>query len=116
MIANLEVYLKSDRSGKAACVLKILDEIQESRGRFLKRRPDGWWEEVEMEAAKEKISLAFRTTLSSHNISAVTRRFKDELPSTQRKRAKLNPVDQSRGPGMCGHGEIGNGGVNYTKM
>jgi len=61
----LTEYKKAAKLDKALVALKVVTEINEVGGRFLKRNSDGWWEEVSNEAAREKVSMTFRTSISS---------------------------------------------------
>jgi len=101
VVARLETYIESNKAGKQECFNQIFNEIKNKRGRFLTRRPDGFWEEVTEEVAKSKIAVAFRTTLSSHKISAANRgnpKLEEKHPSPPvNKRMKMDvpiPHDQ----------------------
>ncbi len=50
------------KDGKAAIVWEVVQETYLSHGRFLKEDPGkhGWWEEVDQEVAKAKVSVYFR--------------------------------------------------------
>jgi hypothetical protein len=51
-----------NKEEKAAIIWEVIQETYQSGGRFLKEDPakNGWWEEVDQEAAKIKVSTHFR--------------------------------------------------------
>ena len=58
----IPVYRSTTKPEKDILPLKVLLRIKQEGGRFLKRDTDhGWWFEVSDEAAREKISMSFRT-------------------------------------------------------
>ena len=58
----IPVYQSATKAYKGRIPLKVVLRIKQGGGRFLKRDTDfGWWFEVSDEAAREKISMSFRT-------------------------------------------------------
>lgn len=58
-------YKKAAKLEKGQVALKVVQDTNKEGGKFLKRGKNGWWVEVSEETAREKISMTFRTTISS---------------------------------------------------
>jgi hypothetical protein len=72
----------ADKEERDSIILDVVQEIYLSGGRFLKEDPgkNGWWEEVDQELAKEKVSLSFRDLKSAGK--AATRAMTSETATT----------------------------------
>lgn len=67
----IPTYRAMAKKEKGGIPLKVLQRIKEGGGRFLKRETDyGWWFEVSDDAAREKISICFRTAHSTNAASS----------------------------------------------
>jgi hypothetical protein len=76
VLARLERFSNSsDTKEKAAILWEVVLETHKAGGRFLKEEPgkNGWWVEVDGEAAKVKVAVHFRD-LKSHTKKAMPRR------------------------------------------
>ena len=65
-------YKRAAKLEKGHVALKVVLDTVRDGGRFLKRESNGWWVEVSEEAAREKISMTFRTTISTFVAPAMT--------------------------------------------
>jgi hypothetical protein len=62
--SNAEQYRNLPPKEKAQIATNVVAAVKQGGGRFLDRRKDGWWVEVEDDAAREKVRSTFRTILS----------------------------------------------------
>jgi hypothetical protein len=58
-------YKQALKHQKGIYVLNVLGDVRQLGGRFLRREDNGWWVEMSDEAAREKVSMTFRTTTMS---------------------------------------------------
>jgi len=66
-------YRLTTRAEKGEMPLKILLQIKEGGGRFLKRNTDhGWWYQVSDEEAQEKLSMSLRSANCAGSLRADT--------------------------------------------
>jgi hypothetical protein len=64
-------YTTAAKLGKTRCASKIVMMIKSHYGRFFRLSEDGWWEEViDDHICREKVSMAFRTILSTNKKGA----------------------------------------------
>jgi hypothetical protein len=62
----IPAYRVATKREKGKIPSDVVKRIRDAGGRFLKRDTDhGWWFQVSDEAAREKISMSFRTTSST---------------------------------------------------
>jgi hypothetical protein len=71
----LDQYKSALKRDKILVASKVVVETKRCGGRFLKRSSDGWWSEVSDEAARDKVSMTFRTTISSKASNDPSRRL-----------------------------------------
>lgn len=55
-------YKQALKSHKGEYVLNVVRDVHQIGGRFLRREDNGWWVEMSDEAARDKVSMTFRTT------------------------------------------------------
>jgi hypothetical protein len=83
-------YIVVRKSEKKNFTQEIVQTIQKSSGRFLKRDPDGWWQEVPDEDALEKVSKTFGSTrASSAKKTYGSQGVPDFIDLDNKKRAKI---------------------------
>ncbi len=63
--AFIDQYKSALKLDKILMASTVVVETKRCGGRFLKRSLDGWWFEVSDEAARDRVSMTFRTTISS---------------------------------------------------
>jgi hypothetical protein len=61
----VDEFKTASKQDKALIKTRIVESMKGSGARFLKRRSDGWWEEVSEDAALEKVGASFRTIMSA---------------------------------------------------
>jgi hypothetical protein len=86
----MDQYKSALKLDKSLVALKVVVETKRCGGRFLKRSSDGWWYEVSDEAAREKVSMTFRTTISSEAAINPSRQFV-KLENGKRPRIQESP-------------------------
>jgi hypothetical protein len=96
----VELYLKEYQGApigqKNVIAGKIVADIQETGGRFVKKRADGWWEETEDDDALVKVLKTFRTLRASSMSNPGTASRSVQMDNS--KRAK---IQQTRGTYSC---------------
>lgn len=60
--SRLACYLNGDRTVKSGVVSDIIKEIKSNNCRFLQKRKDGEWQEVDLGVAREKVGHSIRDT------------------------------------------------------
>ena len=61
---SVEAFSSGSREVKLRLADEVIGNIHRLNGRFLKKRDDGWWEEIEHNDAQAKVVAAFRTCIS----------------------------------------------------
>ena len=76
---------------------KVVEALKGQGGRFLKRNADDWWVEISDEAAREKVSMTFRTSLmmARKQVQAGVPEF-EEMDKGKRRR-----MENKSGPCFC---------------
>jgi hypothetical protein len=62
--AFLDEFKTASKQDKALITTRIVESMKGNGARFLRRRSDGWWEEVSDDTALEKVRVSFRTAKS----------------------------------------------------
>jgi hypothetical protein len=87
----MDQYKSALKLDKILVALKVVAETKRHGGHFLKRSSDGWWFEVSDEAARDKVSMTFRTTASSKASNNSSLRFA-KLENGKRPRIQEGPI------------------------
>lgn len=79
--------LATSKQEKMCMTKEIVSRIHNSRGRFLKQKKDGMWEEISTVAARDKVSHALRTKVAG---------WKRNREQEQRNRGSVTPPHSRR--------------------
>lgn len=63
----MEEYTSAKKGSKSVVIMRVVDEVKSSSGRFLSRDQSGWWFEVPDSEAKAKVAKAFLTAGTKKN-------------------------------------------------
>jgi hypothetical protein len=92
----MDRYKTAPKLAKSDVSADVVKEVKIHGGRFLKRNNDVWWVEVTDEAAREKVSMTFRTSITSSRASRIRTIDMPHLDSATTKKPKIMVAEGER--------------------